>query len=295
MFKLISKWWKYLTAKLTGSFEERADPKVQLEQAITEARTQHVRLKEQAANVIANQKQSEIRLNAKMGELEKLNANARQALIMAADAEKAGDATKAAQYNSAAETIANQLIQVEKDIDSLKSLVLESAQASDQAKAAVAQNSRMLQQKISEKSKLMSQLDQAKMQEEMNSAMSQLNETIGADVPTFKEVEEKIQARYTKAMATSELTESSVESRVLEVEQATANVEAQSRLSQLRSELGLETAPAAAAAGAPAGEPAPGRPGTPASPSRRRPPRAPARPDPRCPSPIGGSVVEGAA
>ena len=32
-----SKWWKYLTAKLTGTFNERADPKVQLEQAITEA------------------------------------------------------------------------------------------------------------------------------------------------------------------------------------------------------------------------------------------------------------------
>src|SRR6187431_540487 len=124
MFKLVNKWWKYLTAKLTGSFNERADPKVQLEQAIAEAQNQHRRLKEQAANVIANQKQSEIRLNGKMAELEKLNANARQALIMAADADKAGDATKAAQYNSAAETIANQLIQIEKDVDSLKSLVL---------------------------------------------------------------------------------------------------------------------------------------------------------------------------
>ena len=66
------------------------------------------------------------------------------------------------------------------------------------------------------------------------------------DVPTFKEVEEKIQARYTRAKATSELNETSVESRVLEVEQATANVEAQSRLSQLRSELGLESAAAPA-------------------------------------------------
>ena len=101
MFNLVKKWWKYLTAKLTGSFNERADPKVQLEQAITESKTQHVRLKEQAANVIANQKQGEIRLNGKLTELEKLNANARQALIMAADAEKAGDTAKAAQYNSA--------------------------------------------------------------------------------------------------------------------------------------------------------------------------------------------------
>lgn len=246
MFKLAKKWWKYLTAKLTGKFNDNADPKVQLEQAIMEAQAQHKRLREQAVSVIAGQKQSEIRLNGKMAELEKLNGNARQALIMAADAEKAGNAEKAAQYTSAAETIAGQLIQVEKDVESLKSMVLDSTEAADQAKAAVAQNSRILQEKIAEKSKLLSQLEQAKMQEEMNKAMTQLNETVGDDVPTLKEVEEKIQARYAKAKASSELTEVSVESRVLEVEQATANVEAQGRLSELRAELGLDAAPAAA-------------------------------------------------
>ena len=52
--------------------------------------------------------------------------------------------------------------------------------------------------------------------------------------------------RYVKAKASSELQESSVESRILEVEQATANVEAQSRLSQLRTELGLESGSAPA-------------------------------------------------
>ena len=56
MFKLFRKWWKYLTAKLTGTFEANADPKVQLEQAIAEAQQQHKRLKDQAANVIASQK-----------------------------------------------------------------------------------------------------------------------------------------------------------------------------------------------------------------------------------------------
>ena len=175
MLKLVKKWWRYATAKLTGSFNERADPKVQLEQAIMESQTQHKRLREQAVNVIAGQKQAEIRLNAKMTELEKLDANARQALIMAADAEKTGDSAKATQYTIAAESIANQLIQVERDVESLKSMVYESTGAADAAKAAVKQNSRLLQEKIAEKSKLLSQLDQAKMQEEMNSAMAQLN------------------------------------------------------------------------------------------------------------------------
>ena len=79
----------------------------------------------------------------------------------------------------------------------------------------------------------------------------------GIDVPSLAEVQEKIQLRYAKAKATAELTETSVESRVLEVEQATANVEAQGRLSQLRAELGLadDTAPAAVGQAAPTAQP----------------------------------------
>ncbi len=246
MFKLFRKWWKYLTAKGNHAFNANADPAIQLEQAITEAQQQHRRLKEQAANVIGSQKQSEIRLNGKMAELEKLNANARQALTMAADAEKAGNAQKATQYASAAESIATQLIAVEKDVESLKAMVLSAAQASDQAKAAVEQNGRLLQEKLASKNKLLSQLEQARMQETMNDAMAQLSETVGNDVPTLKEVEDKIQARYAKATAMNELNGASVTGRMLEIEQATANMEAQSRLSQLRSELGLEAAPAAA-------------------------------------------------
>ena len=243
MFAYLKKQWNYLVAKLTRRFDENADPKVQLEQAITEARNQHKRLKEQATNVIAAQKQAEIRLNKKMGELEKLNANARQALVMAAEAEQQGDTEKSAELTRAAETIADKMITTESDVESLKTMVIESTEAADQAKAAVQQNSRLLQEKISEKSKLLSQLDQAKMQEEMNSAMSQLTETVGDDVPTLSEVQDKIEVRYAKAKAASELQETTVETRVLEIEQAPANVEAQTRLSELRAELGLAAGP----------------------------------------------------
>ena len=248
MFKLARKWWKYVTAKLTGSFNERADPKVQIEQAIIEAQEQHRRLTQQAANVIANQKQGEMSLNRSLEELTKVNGNARQALLMASDATAKGDTAKATQFNSAAEALATRMIELERTVQDQKSLVLQSTSASDQAKAAVQQNASNLQRKLSERSKLLSQLDQAKMQEQMNSAMASLNQTVGQDVPTFDEVRQKIEARYAQATAASELTSTSVESRMIEIEQATANVEAQSRLSQLRTELGLDSGQQAAPA-----------------------------------------------
>ena len=247
MGKLMRRWWKYWTAKLTGKFNESADPKIQLEQAIQEAQDQHRRLKEQAANVIANQKQTEMRLNRTLEELEKVNGNARQAVMMADDAAKKGDQEKAAEYTRAAESIANRLIALESEVENLKALSLQSAQASDQAKAAVAQNSAQLQKKLAERQKLLGQLDQAKMQEQVNKAMASLGETVGEDVPTFDEVRDKIEARYAQAKGMSELQEESVESRMLEIEQATMNTEATARLSEIRAQLGLE-APAEAAA-----------------------------------------------
>jgi phage shock protein A len=61
-------------------------------------------------------------------------------------------------------------------------------------------------------------------------------------------VRDKIEGRYAKAQGMSELQGQSVESKMLEVEQATRNVEAQARLSQIRSQLGLDTGDADAAA-----------------------------------------------
>ena len=239
MLQLLRRISRYVTAALTGRFNELADPKVQLEQALVEAQDQHRRLTEQAANVIANQKHTEMRLNRVMEELEKLNSSARQAVMMADEAAKRGDAGKAAEYTRAAEAFANRLITVEKEAESLKELSLQAAQASDQAKAAVAQNASALQKKLAERQKLLSQLDQAKMQEQMNKAMASLSVTVGQDVPSLDEVRDKIEQRYARALGTSELTGQSVETRMLEVEQAQADSEAQARLSQIRTQLGL--------------------------------------------------------
>ncbi|AXV08723.1 Phage shock protein A (IM30), suppresses sigma54-dependent transcription [Euzebya pacifica] len=251
MFKLIKRSWNYLVALFTGKFNEAADPKVQLEQAILEAQEQHRKLKEQAANVIANQKQTEMRLNRSMEELEKVTRSARQAVLMAEDATKKGDAKKAQEYTAAAESFANRLISIEHEVENLKALSLQSAQAADQAKSAVQQNSTALQKKLAERQQLMGQLDQAKMQEQMNSAMASLSEQVGQDTPSFDEVRDKIERRYAQAKGTQELQGESIEGRMLEIEQAALNTEAQARLSEIRSQLGLDGASEAAPAAEP--------------------------------------------
>ena len=84
------------------------------------------------------------------------------------------------------------------------------------------------------------------MQEQMNKAMASLSEQVGEDVPTLDEVREKIETRYARAKGMAELQDMSVESKMLEVEQASINVEAQARLSEIRSKLGIADAAAPA-------------------------------------------------
>jgi phage shock protein A len=241
MIDVLRKRWRYFTAKSNTRFEENADPKIQLEQAISEAQDQHRRLVEQAANVVANHKQHELQLNRAMEELEKIHQSTRQALLMAQEAEKAGDEAKAREYNQTAEAFANRLIATENQVNDLKTLSLQSAQAADQARAAVQQNSLALQQKLAERQKLMSQLDQAKMQEQLNTAMNSLSATVDQTAPSLDQVRAKIEARYAKAIGTSELSGQTVESRMLEVQQAAMGSEARNRLDAMRAEMGLSS------------------------------------------------------
>jgi phage shock protein A len=252
MMDVLRKRWKYFTAKTDSRFEANADPKVQLEQAIADAQEQHRRLVEQAANVVANQKQHEMQLNRAMEQLEKMNASTRQALMMAQDASAKGDTAKAREYNQTAEAFANRLIATENQVNDLKTLSLQSAQAADQARAAVQQNSMALQQKLAERQKLLSQLDQAKMQEQLNTAMSSLTQTVDHDAPSLDQVRAKIEARYAKAIGSSEVGGATVESRMLEVEQASIGMEARSRLDAIRADLGLPSGSGPALTGSPA-------------------------------------------
>src|ERR1700730_689377 len=103
------KAWKYVMALFNSTIDEHAGPKVQIQQAIEDAQRQHQALSQQAAAVIGNQRQLEMKLNRQLGDIEKLQASARQALVMADRARASGDEVKAGQYEQSAQAFASQL------------------------------------------------------------------------------------------------------------------------------------------------------------------------------------------
>ncbi|GLY49359.1 PspA/IM30 family protein [Lentzea sp. NBRC 102530] len=232
------KFWKYLMASFSSKIDEHADPKVQIQQAIEEAQRQHQALSQQAAAVIGNQRQLEMKLNRQLGDVEKLQASARQALVLADEARAKGDEQKAAQFENAAQGFATQLVTAEQGIEDLKTLHDQSLQAAAQAKQAVERNSMMLQQKLAERTKLLSQLEQAKMQEQVSASLNQMSELAApGNVPSLEEVRDKIEKRYSTALGSAELAQNSVQGRMLEVQASTTQLAGSSRLEQIRASM----------------------------------------------------------
>ena len=232
------KAWKYLMALFDSKIEENADPKVQIEQAIEEAQRQHQELSQQAAAVIGNQRQLEMQLNRRLSEIEKLQQNTRNALNLADKARAEGDAQKATEYENAAEAFAAQLVTAEQSVEDTKKLHDQALQQADQAKKAVERNGMALREKVNERSKLLSQLEQAKMQEKVSESLNSMNElTANGNSPSLDAVRDKIERRYSKALGQAELAENSVSNRMQEIEQAGVQLAGHSRLEQIRAEM----------------------------------------------------------
>jgi phage shock protein A len=230
---------KYLNALFSAKVDEYADPKVQIRQAIEDAQRQHQALSQQAAAVIGNQRQLEMKLNRQLGEIERLQNTARQALVLADQARNQGDAVKAAQYEQAAQVTATQLVSAEQSVEDLKVLHDQSLGAAQQAKQAVERNSMILQQKIAERTKLLSQLEQAKMQEKASESLRQMSELAApGNTPSLDDVRDKIERRYANALGSAELAQNSVQGRMLEIQQASVDMAGASRLEQIRASLG---------------------------------------------------------
>jgi len=174
--------------------------------------------------------------------------------VLADQTRAKGDAAKAGEYDSAAQAFATQLVAAEQSMEDLKRSHDEALQAAEAARAAVEQSRMRLQTTLAERTKLMSQLEQAKMQEQVAASVKQVNElSAPGNTPSLNEVRDKIEARYANALGQAELAQTSVEGRMLEVQKATLDVAGASRLEQIRASLGggAET-PAVEAGSAPA-------------------------------------------
>jgi phage shock protein A len=260
----VVRWWRYISAWSGAKLDEKADPKIQIQQAIEEAQHQHEQLTRQAANVIGNQRQLEMKLDRQLGEVETLQAQARQALVLADKSRAEGDEAKASEFEQTAQALANQLVTAEASVQDLKSMHDQSIGAAQQARQAVSDNAMLLQEKLTERTKLLSQLEQAKMQETVSASMAQMSELAAPkNTPSLEEVRDKIERRYATALGQADLAQNSVSGRMLDVKRETINLQGSARLEEIRASLAAAKPAVTGGSSTPAVEAAPPTPSAP--------------------------------
>lgn len=243
MFRLILRTWHYTAAFLSQLFDARADPRVQIEQAIEEAKRQHSLLAEQAAAVIGNQRELQLKIARGNAELERLDLSTAKALRLADAARARGDVQGAAGYERTAQLLASQLAVAQSSLSDLVELHERAAAGAGAARRALDQNAFTLQRQMAERSKLLTELEAARMQERMADALAAIGTLAPAgSTPTLPQLREKIDRRIGRGAGRLEIARDGVESQLIEVERAVIDARGEQLLDEIRKREGLAPA-----------------------------------------------------
>ncbi|GAA3510206.1 PspA/IM30 family protein [Dietzia aurantiaca] len=244
-----SKGWNYLKASLDKTVDDNADPKVLVHQAMQGARDQHKAVADQAAAVIGNAKQLEIAMGTKARQLDEVQGQIRQMLQLAEKARAEGDQARAGQLETQAEQMAGRLVTLESDLEHTRQLHGQATHAAEQAKQAVGESERKLRETLAQEDQLLLQATQAEMQHRTTESLTSMEGVGGGNSPTFDEIRNKIESRYTTALGKQELAEATGGPSTAQLDAAalTRESEGRSKLDQIRASMGLESGGAAGA------------------------------------------------
>jgi len=235
----MKRLWGYIKQLFKTKAERAMDPEIEIEQAISEAKKRDQELRNQAAKVVAHRVQLESKIEDAADNVGSARELAKKALVKADEAKTAGNVEDAEKWTRSAQSLAMRLQASETNLDSLKGQYSTAMDQAEKAKSAVSQNALRLQELAARRLELLGALQQAKMQESVNSAVESMSETLDDEMPSLERVEEKIEKRKAEAMAHAELREATPEGAESELREAVSLAQADEKLDELKAELGL--------------------------------------------------------
>ncbi len=237
---MFQRLWAYIKSWFSQTAENAMDPEIEIQSSIDEARRRDQDLRNQAAKVIAHKTQLESQIERAATDAGEAREMAKQALTRADEAKKAGDEASVTKWTQAAQSLAMKLQAAENNLSSLKTQYETAVGQAETAKEAVQTNAMNLQELSAKRMEMLGSLEQARMQESVNSAVEAMSTGVSDDMPSLDQVERKIEQRKAEAMAKAELHEATPEGVEAELRQAINQTEADAKLDELRTELGLQ-------------------------------------------------------
>lgn len=236
---MLKRWIAYIKSWFKSTSEQVMDPEIEIQASIDEAKRRDQDLRNQAAKVIAHKTQLNSQIERAAGTAGEAKEMAKQALLKAEEAKAAGDEAAVAKWTQAAQSLAMKLQASENNLSSLKDQYESAVTQADKAKEAVQSNAMKVQELSARRLEMLGSLEQAKMQEAVNDAVQSMSTSITDEGPNLDAIEDKIEQRKAEAMAKAELHEATPEGAEDELRKAVNMAEADAKLDELRSELGL--------------------------------------------------------
>jgi phage shock protein A len=235
----LKRLWGYVTTLFKGGAEKMMKPEVEIEQAINEARKRDQELRNQAAKVVAHRTQLESKMENAADDVGEAREMAKQAILKAEEAKATGDAAGQEKWTKAAQSIAMKLQAAENNLSTLKTQYENASVQADKAKQAVQQNAMRVSELAAKRMELLGSLEAAKMQEQVNEAVDAMSNMSDYEAVSLDRVEDKIERRKAEAMAKAELREATPEGSEMELKEAINMAQADAKLEELKTELGL--------------------------------------------------------
>ncbi len=236
---MFQRWVAYIRSWFKQTSEQVMDPEIEIRAAIDEAKRRDQDLRNQAAKVIAHKTQLNSQIERAAGSVGEAREMAKQALIKAEEAKANDDQEAVTKWTQAAQSLAMKLQAAENNLASLKGQYETAVTQAEQAKEAVQTNALKVQELSAKRLEMLGSLEQAKMQEAVNNAVKSMSTSIADEGPNLETVENKIEQRKAEAMAKAELHEATPEGAEHELRKAVNMTEANAKLDELRSELGI--------------------------------------------------------
>jgi phage shock protein A len=220
---IFARMWRLVKGWLLIGVEKAEDPEVILAEAQDSMRRELEKAKENAVQAIAARNQLRGVLQDQLNHSANLEAKARAAL-------KQGD-----------EELARQLL-VEKqtydqNIEGLKTQLAQADQAAESVKASIKQMEGHVRQRAAQRLALVAGWKQAKIQEQLNKALSGIS--LEGHDQAFTRAEEKMRELQSKADARMELSQGGMQQRLAKLENVVAVEQADEQLAAMKAQMGL--------------------------------------------------------
>jgi len=220
--------WNYFVALLNGKIDELEDPEIILTAAVKEMRENQIKNRELAVQAITQKNN----LQAEVDKEERMIAEYER---------KAAMALQAGNRELAKQILKEKAIH-DGILESMRTNLAAATEAAEKVKIAIKQEEERIRVRTSEALAMKTTMKQAQIQNKINKALENIQ--FGSDTDNWSVATDRIRSMQSEANARNELLNTSVDSKMRDLEVNQMDVEAERQLAELESRMSLGSSPA---------------------------------------------------